>query len=121
MIPDSDSQNRRYNNRFDKIFSVYISGAWGSGFGIARNISEGGMFIETLDPYPLGSQMQVIFSFPNQDIEMTATAEVVHICFLNRFSQQANSMVKTGIGVSFIGFSAEEHLTPSLVANICYQ
>jgi hypothetical protein len=107
----ASSGERRNRSRFDKVFSVYITGAWGSGFGIARNISEGGMFIETLEPYPLGSKMEVIFSFPNEDLEMVATAEVVHLCFLNSDNGLSESKTKTGMGIRFISFVEEEQFS----------
>jgi Tfp pilus assembly protein PilZ len=101
MIQDYE---RRGNSRFNKVFSVYLSGAWGNAFGIARNISEGGMFIETLDPYPLGSQLRITFSFPGNEMEMTALGEVVHICFMNRSAGGSPRKLLLGMGVHFISF-----------------
>ncbi len=107
--------NRRRDYRLDKVFSVYITGDSGSAFGIARNISEGGMFIETNELYPLSSRMQVTFSFPECDTEMTAMAEVVHLCFLDRTAAGGLRSVLTGIGVRFMGFVEEEQVVhPSI-------
>lgn len=106
---DLASSNRRHENRMDKVFSVYITGDHGSAFGIARNISEGGMFIETNDLYPLSSRMQVTFSFPTVDTEMTAMAEVVHLCFLDRTAGGGLRNVLTGVGVRFLDFIQEEY------------
>lgn len=103
----SAADDRRRDRRFDKVFSVYIAGAWGSAFGIARNISEGGMFIESSDPYPLGSRMQVTFYLPDSDAEMTAVGEVVHLCFLNRTAAGGSREVLVGMGVRFTGFVQE--------------
>ncbi len=110
-------QNRRDEYRFDKVFSVHISGAWGSAFGIARNISEGGMFIETPDPYPLGSTMEVTFSLPGSDTEMSAKAEVVHLCFLNRTPAGGQRELIIGMGVHFKRFFEErlQRLEPAAV------
>ncbi len=104
MGQDSD---RRIAQRLDKVFSIYISGAWGTAFGIARNISEGGMFIETPDPYPLGSRMQVTFSLPGGEAEMTALAEVVHLCFLSDTPAGGPRRVVVGMGVRFVGFAEQ--------------
>jgi len=102
--------DRRTEPRFGKVFSVYISGAWGSSLGIARNISEGGLFIETPDPYPLGSRMTVTFANPDGETEMTALGEVTHICFLNRTPAGAMRKVMTGMGIRFLHFIQEvEH------------
>jgi hypothetical protein len=102
------SDDRRQVKRFDKVFTVYISGAWGAAFGIARNISEGGMFIETCDPYPLGSRMQVTFAPPSGDTEMTAVGEVTHLCFLNRTAAGGPREIIVGMGVRFLNFLEKE-------------
>ena len=112
---------RRDETRFDKVFSVYLHGAWGSGFGIARNISEGGMYIEALEPYPLGSKMQVVFSFPNQNTEMTAVAEVVHLCFLNERPDSLARPARTGMGIRFVGFVHEEEPVRTFLPLVCVQ
>jgi Tfp pilus assembly protein PilZ len=99
---------RRIERRLDKVFSIYISGAWGTAFGIARNIGEGGMFIETPDPYPLGSKMEITFSFPGSQAEMVATAEVVHLCFLNDTPAGGRRRMIVGMGVRFLEFCDPE-------------
>jgi hypothetical protein len=100
-------QERRHEQRFDKVFSVYINSPFGSAFGIVRNISEGGMFIETNDPYPLGSRMKITFSRQENDTEMTALAEVAHLCLLNQTAAGGNRESMIGMGVRFIGFEQE--------------
>ena len=109
-------RERRMVDRFNKVFSIYITGPWGTSFGIARNISEGGMFIETPDPYPLGSRMQVTFSLPQSVTEMTALAEVVHLCFLNRTPAGAPRRVMVGMGVRFVGFAEQQTNQDSVVS-----
>ena len=101
-------KDRRDNHRWDKVFSVYITGAWGSTFGIARNISEGGMFIETHEPYPLGSRMQVTFSFPDANAEIAAVAEVMHLVFINKSDIEEIPKVMAGMGIRFLYFFNEE-------------
>jgi Tfp pilus assembly protein PilZ len=108
--------NRRECQRFDKVFTVYISGAWGAAFGIARNISDGGMFIETCDPYPLGSRMQVTFSLPSGETEMTAVGEVVHLCFLNRTAGGGRREIMVGMGIRFLNFLEKEETRYAPVA-----
>src|SRR5512137_2934491 len=75
-----DPEERRLALRLDKVFRVYLEGERGMGLGIARNISEGGMFVETRTPQPLGSQIRV--TFPADGVEMTAVAEVRYVCHL---------------------------------------
>jgi len=100
-------QEKRHEQRFDKVFSVYINSAFGSAFGIVRNISEGGMFIETNDPYPLGCQMKITFSRQENDTEMTAIAEVAHLCLLTQTAAGGNRESMIGMGVRFLGFEQE--------------
>jgi hypothetical protein len=71
---------RRAAPRLDKVFRVYLEGDRGMGLGIARNISEGGMFVETRVPHPIGSQVRI--TFPSDAGEMTAVAEVRYVCHL---------------------------------------
>ena len=71
---------RRAAPRLDKVFRVYLEGERGMGLGVARNISEGGMFVETRVPHPIGSQ--VGSTFPSDSGEMTAVAEVRYVCHL---------------------------------------
>ena len=117
----TDSVEKRDQERLDKVFSVYISGAWGSAFGIARNISEGGIFIETIDPYPLGSKMEVIFTLPGGDTEMTVVGEVVHLCFLNQTAGGGQCKVMVGMGVRFINFIIDQPYTATALEQIHVQ
>lgn len=97
---------RRTATRLDKIFPVYTEGDRGGGMGVARNISEGGMFVETRDPPPLGSQVRI--TFPSQGGEMTAVAEVRYVCHLRgrvRGEAEIHAALH-GMGVRFLYFEA---------------
>ena len=100
---------RRAAPRLDKVFPVFIDGDGGAGLGIARNISQGGMFIETRDPQRLGSQVRI--TFPSEDGEMTAIAEVRYVCHLmGRVAEASPSPRQTtvrGMGVRFLYFDAD--------------
>ena len=102
QVPD----DRRSAPRLDKVFPVWLEGDRGGCFGIARNISEGGMFIETHDPLPLGSQVRV--AFPAASGEMTAVAEVRYVChLLGRLADGAPTHAAVrGMGVRFLYFEA---------------
>ncbi len=97
---------RRASPRLDKAFQVYVEGERGSAFGVARNISEGGMFIETRDPPPLGTQVRVTFT--SGAGEMTAVAEVRYVCHLiGRPSEDSDRHAAVrGMGVRFLYFEA---------------
>ncbi len=98
--------SRRQGQRLDKVFSVFLEGPGGGVFGIARNISEGGMLIETLDPYPIGCRLTVTFSLPGSDVEMTAVAEVAHVCFFGPSASRERPF--NGIGIRFIEFFSDD-------------
>jgi hypothetical protein len=108
--------DKRRALRFDKVFPVAISSsAFGEGLGIARNISEGGMFLEMSDPLPLGCEIRVHFAMPGGDGEIVARGEVKGHYFLN-FSDDEGPRTLTGVGVRFLDFEVgEQTLDRSLV------
>jgi hypothetical protein len=97
---------RRASPRLDKVFQVYVEGERGGLFGVARNISEGGMFVETREPPPLGTQVRITFTAGAG--EMTAVAEVRYVCHLiGRPSADAERHAAVrGMGVRFLYFEA---------------
>lgn len=100
-----ESSERRGGGRFDKAFPVFLSGPTGVGAGIGRNISDGGMFVEVREPYPLGTQVSITFSAPGIGTEVTLLAEVRYQCFINYGSVEGTSRSGLrGIGVRFVGF-----------------
>jgi hypothetical protein len=103
--PRSQPSDRRTGSRLDKVFPVWLEGLHGCGMGIARNISEGGMFVETATPHPIGSQVQV--SFPSESGDMTAVGEVRYVCHLvgRKAGQDVHAAVH-GMGVRFLYFEA---------------
>jgi hypothetical protein len=99
---------RRSAPRLDKVFTVFIEGDGGGAMGVARNISEGGMFVETRDPQPLGSQVRI--SFPANGGEMTAVAEVRYVCHLVGKPATPGGPGQAairGMGVRFLYFDLE--------------
>ena len=99
--------DRRAAPRLDKAFPVYLEGGRGGALGVARNISEGGIFVETRDPEPLGSHVRV--TFPSPAGEMTAVAEVRYVCHLVGQVGERSPRRATvrGMGVSFLYFEAD--------------
>jgi hypothetical protein len=89
------------------VFRVYIEGDRGKGLGVARNISEGGMFVETRVPHPIGSRVRITFESGGD--EMTAVAEVRYVChLLGRTSTSARApLALRGMGVRFLHFEDE--------------
>jgi len=105
---------RRSGPRLDKVFRVYLEGERGMGLGIARNISEGGLFVETRVPQPIGSQVRI--TFPSDSGEMTALAEVRYVChLLGRGPRGAGGpLAMRGMGVRFLYFEPDAATAPDL-------
>ena len=101
-LPTNENLEKRHDLRLDSVFSVLLETELGEFIAVARNVSPGGMFIETRDPLPLGSKVVVRFQIPNGDDEIVATGEVKNHYFLNF---QESSL--TGMGLRFFGFEAE--------------
>ncbi|HUL59029.1 MAG TPA: PilZ domain-containing protein [Anaeromyxobacteraceae bacterium] len=104
--PATPAEDRRSAPRLDKVFPVYLEGDRGGGRGVARNISEGGMFVETRAPHPIGSQVRV--TFPAEGGEMIAVGEVRYVChLLGRGDAEATGIFALrGMGVRFLYFEA---------------
>lgn len=106
--------DRRHGARLDKVFPVYLDGERGVGMGIARNISPGGMFVETRAPQPIGSQVRV--TFPSDSGEMTAIAEVRYVCHLlgRAADDSAGPLALRGMGMRFMYFETGEEIPRSI-------
>lgn len=97
---------RRAASRLDKVFPVYLEGDRGGALGVARNISTGGLFVETRAPQPIGSQVRI--TFPADGGDMTAIGEVRYVCHLLASAgvEGRGPRALRGMGVRFIYFEA---------------
>jgi hypothetical protein len=107
MAEQTESPERRAVPRLDKVFPVFIEGDRGGAVGVARNISEGGMFVETRNPEALGSQVRI--TFPSSAGDMTAIAEVRYVCHLlgRAPGGEPRHAAVRGMGVRFLYFEAQ--------------
>jgi hypothetical protein len=98
---------KREHLRFDKVFPVRVESIlFGDAACVARNVSAGGIFLETRDPLPLGSRIRVCFLTPDETAEIVALGEVKNHYFLN-FHQAGVQKAVSGMAVRFLGFEAE--------------
>lgn len=100
-------QERRSWLRFETAFPVMVeSKEFGTGRCIARNLSEGGMFLETHDPLPLGTKLRVWFSTPENSVEICARGMVRNRSFITYGSKEGPKKI-SGMGIKFIAFYGE--------------
>jgi hypothetical protein len=98
---------KREHLRFDKVFPVRVESIlFGEAACVARNVSAGGIFLETRDPLPLGSRIRVCFLTPDETAEIVAFGEVKNHYFLN-FHQGGVQKAVSGMAVRFLGFEEE--------------
>ena len=88
--------------RFDKAFPVFLEGDRGVASGIGRNITDTGMFVETREPFALGTRVKVTFSTQQGGAEMTLEAEVRYQCYINFARPDATRAGMRGIGLKFV-------------------
>ncbi len=111
MIHENETAERRTSHRFDKVFQVEISSEiFGSYVCVARNVSAGGIFLETFDPLPLGSEVRVHFEIPDSSGEVVAIGEVKNHYYLN-YQQDGVPRSLMGMGVRFKGFEEDSEQT----------
>jgi len=96
--------DRRNWLRLDKVFPVLVeSPLYGSMNCVARNISCGGLFLETRAPLPLGSPLRIYFTLPESQNGISALGQVKNHYFLNYASLGGVATVR-GMGVRFTQF-----------------
>jgi hypothetical protein len=97
---------KRIHLRFDKLFAVVLgSEIYGETVAVARNISAGGMLVQTADILPLGSVVTVHFQIGESDDEIVARAEVKHHLCLNFGSLATDEPLSArGMGLRFLDF-----------------
>ena len=88
--------------RFDKAFPVWLEGESGVASGIGRNITDSGLFVETRQPFPLGTRVRVTFPSASGGAEMTLEAEVRYQCFINFARVDSSRAGMRGIGLRFV-------------------
>jgi hypothetical protein len=105
--PVASSREKRQHLRFDKVFPVRVESIlFGEAHCVARNVSAGGIFLETCDPLPLGARLRVCFLTPNESAEIVALGEVKNHYFVN-YVQDGVTRSVSGMAVRFVSFEHE--------------
>lgn len=108
------STERRSYIRYESLFAVQVEcPTLGICQCVARNISQGGILLETADPLPLGSEIKICFTAPGSKTEITANGTVRNHYYFN-FGPQNSPKKVTGMGVRFTGFDSRGNQTLSV-------
>ena len=81
LLPDVASQrDRRRAERTDVLVRVDYQSVDELFSEFARNINEGGVFVETESPLPVDSVVALHFRIPGSDQPVSGTGRVVRVC-----------------------------------------
>jgi hypothetical protein len=101
------AREKREHLRFDKVFPVRVESILFGELGcVARNVSAGGIFLETPEPLPLGARVRVCFLNPEENAEIVALGEVKNHYFVNYCDKGVTRSV-SGMAVRFTAFEKE--------------
>jgi uncharacterized protein (TIGR02266 family) len=92
---------RRTDPRFERRLKVELVAGDQTRTGMTGNISLGGLFVETSEPLPLQSRVQIRFSVPTQ-------AEPIEISGEVRWYDPGGPDQPAGLGIRFQGLRARE-------------
>ena len=97
-------RDKRTSIRFNTILPVHIRAPDFAEVGaIARNISTGGMLIETPIALPLASELEIRFEIPDSQASILARAEVKNYYAFN-YNHRGALVSARGVGVRFLEF-----------------
>jgi uncharacterized protein (TIGR02266 family) len=94
-------QFRRTDPRYDRRLEVEIVAEGRRQVGHSRNISLGGLFVETTEALPVQTTIQVRFRVPTQPEPIDVTGEV-------RWIEKTDSGQAVGLGIRFHGLRARD-------------
>lgn len=103
---------KRIHIRFDKLFAVVLaSELYGEQVVVARNVSAGGMLVQTPEVLPLGAVVTIHFRMTDCEDEIVARAEVKHHLCLNFAAPGDEPRAARAMGLRFLDFDTELPLT----------
>jgi len=106
-MPCPNSREQRASIRFNKVFEVSLSSEeYGEIGAVARNISVGGMLIETPSVPPLGCEVRIRFQIPDSDASIIVRGEVKNHYVFN-YAEGGALRWARGIGVRFLEFLSD--------------
>ncbi len=100
VVPAVDS-DRRKSDRMDLVVRVDYRTVDELFSEFARNINEGGIFVETDAPHPLGTQVHLQFQIPGSEEPLQVVGCVVHI-------SEKDPTEPSGMGIEFDDLDSQE-------------
>jgi type IV pilus assembly protein PilZ len=94
-------QFRRTDPRYDRRLEVELVLEGKRYQAVSRNISLGGMYLETKDTFPLHATLQLRFRVPTQPEAIDVTGEV-------RWVEKPTESAPGGLGIRFHGLRARD-------------
>jgi len=110
-MPKKGNEEKRRSHRAPVSIRIDYSTVDEFFWDFARNINEGGLFVESNHPLPVGTTVQLKFYLPNQDAPLNSTGEVV---WVNpppgkdtppTVEGNGEAVEKPGMGIEFRGLS----------------
>jgi uncharacterized protein (TIGR02266 family) len=92
---------RRTDPRYARRLEVELQAGENRQQAVTRNISLGGVFVESEKPYPLQTRLQIRFRIPTQPELIEVAGEV-------RWIEPASEGQPSGMGIRFQGLRARE-------------
>lgn len=94
-MPDFIERRKEYRLPFSE--KIIVTNGVTSVTAHAANISRGGLFIKSLEPFPIDTHAFVIFSLPRQATSLVIRSKVAHIVF-----DKHRCEVECGMGFQFV-------------------
>ena len=94
------SSDRRQAVRIPLVIKVTVQATEESHFYFSKDISAGGMFLETKEAFPMGSTVNLDFSVPveEEQVKITATGEVARLV---SYEEAQREGLTPGMGIRF--------------------
>src|SRR4051794_8695559 len=108
-MKESQFIERRKEYRLPYFDKVLFTDGSRSGTAYGANISRGGVFVTTLDPMPIDTQVELAFCLPNLPNSLCAKGKVAHIVF-----DRQRCEIECGMGFQFVELNEAQKTTVNL-------
>jgi len=100
LTPDQDPKGRRHHTRYGVELTVSLGSAHNFYQGLAENLSEGGLFIATHTPRPVGELLEFTVNLPDGGEAIRGTGQVRWVRDYHEESDAA-----PGMGLRFVAIA----------------